>query len=100
MTTAHRETHPPATVVCPHCPQLVVRAEVPVVAPPHVLGLDQRQVEILSYVADGLTCAQIGSRFHLAEETIKGHLRLIYRTLGATGRANAVYIALRAGVIR
>ncbi len=37
---------------------------------------------------------------HISTTTVKSHLRRVYQKLGANSRSNAVYLALRAGVIR
>ncbi len=52
--------------------------------------LTARQIEILAFVAEGLTNAEIGERLFLAEGTVKWHVRQILRALGVTNRAQAV----------
>lgn len=66
--------------------------ERPAIAGPRALTARQR--EVLAYVANGNTNAQIGRHLSLAPETINRHLAVIYRTLGARDRANAVALAL------
>lgn len=51
--------------------------------------LTQRQLEILRYVADGMTNSQIGAKLFLSESTIKQHLRSAYKTLKVSNRTEA-----------
>jgi DNA-binding NarL/FixJ family response regulator len=58
-----------------------------------------RELEILRLLAAGLTNKDIGERLHLSPETIKTHLGNIYRKLGVEGRAHAVAVAIRRGLL-
>ena len=51
---------------------------------------DPRQVEILSLVAEGFSNAEIASRFHPTQSTVKWHVRKMLRALGVANRAQAV----------
>ncbi len=61
-------------------------------------GLTQRESEILSYLVNGVSNRGIATRLVIGEETVKSHLRSIYRKLGAGDRAGAVATALREGI--
>lgn len=63
-------------------------------------GLTQRESEILSFVVDGLSNRGIANKLVIGEETVKTHLRSIYRKLGVGDRAGAVATALREGIYR
>ncbi|WP_026357055.1 response regulator transcription factor [Mycobacterium sp. 141] len=63
-------------------------------------GLTQRESEILSFVVAGLSNRGIATKLVIGEETVKTHLRSIYRKLGVTDRAGAVATALREGIYR
>ena len=63
------------------------------------LGLTQREIDILSAVADGLSNKQIARQFWLAEQTIKFHLTSIYRKLGVASRTEAIRHAHEHGLI-
>jgi DNA-binding NarL/FixJ family response regulator len=52
-------------------------------------SLSVRQREILGYVVEGLSNAEIGRRLYLSESTIKQHLRAIYKVLGVRNRTEA-----------
>lgn len=61
-------------------------------------GLTQRESEILSFVVAGLSNRGIANKLVIGEETVKTHLRSIYRKLGVSDRAGAVATALREGI--
>jgi DNA-binding NarL/FixJ family response regulator len=52
-------------------------------------ALSARQREILGYVVEGLSNAEIGRRLYLSESTIKQHLRAAYKLLGVSNRIEA-----------
>ena len=52
-------------------------------------ALSARQREILGYVVEGLSNAEIGRRLYLSESTIKQHLRAAYKLLGVSNRTEA-----------
>jgi DNA-binding NarL/FixJ family response regulator len=52
--------------------------------------LSDREREVLDLVAQALSNAQIASRLHLTEATVKRHLRNIFVKLGAVSRLDAV----------
>jgi DNA-binding NarL/FixJ family response regulator len=81
---------------------LAVAARGKLVAPRELLGyvltkdqsgdlgaLSARQREVLGYVVEGLSNAEIGRRLYLSESTIKQHLRATYRLLGVSNRTEA-----------
>ena len=63
------------------------------------LGLSQRESQVLALLADGLSNRLIASELVLGEETVKTHLRNIYRKLEVRDRAQAVVIAIRQGIV-
>ncbi|MFC4912686.1 response regulator [Actinomadura gamaensis] len=63
-------------------------------------GLTQRESEVLSLLVTGLSNRAIASRLVLSEETVKSHLRALYRKLEVTDRSAAVAVALREGLFR
>jgi DNA-binding NarL/FixJ family response regulator len=63
------------------------------------LGLSQRESQVLGLLADGLSNRLIASELVLGEETIKTHLRNIYKKLGVRDRAQAVAVAIRQGIV-
>jgi DNA-binding NarL/FixJ family response regulator len=57
--------------------------------------LSVRQREILGYVVEGLSNAEIGRRLYLSESTIKQHLRAAYKLLGVSNRTEAANLFRR-----
>jgi DNA-binding NarL/FixJ family response regulator len=63
-------------------------------------GLTNRESEVLSLIVTGLSNRGIASRLVVSDETVKSHLRSIYRKLGVGDRAGAVATALREGIFK
>ena len=63
-------------------------------------GLTQRESEILAYMVSGLSNRGIATKLVIGDETVKSHLRSIYRKLGVSDRTGAVATALREGIYR
>lgn len=63
-------------------------------------GLTQRESEVLSLLVAGLSNRAMASRLVLSEETVKSHLRALYRKLEVTDRSAAIAVALREGLFR
>ena len=61
------------------------------------LGLSRRESEVLELMVHGNPNRAIAARLVLGEETIKTHVRSIYRKLGVSDRSQAVAAALREG---
>jgi len=59
--------------------------------------LTPRQLEILRFVAAGLTSRQIAERLFLTDETVKWHVKQILKKTAASNRAEAVARVLGAG---
>ncbi|WP_431983293.1 response regulator [Streptomyces qinglanensis] len=60
----------------------------------------QRETEVLTLVAEGLSNKEIGRRLHLTEGTVKSHLARIYAKLDVDSRTAAVAAATDLGFIR
>lgn len=52
--------------------------------------LSPRELEILKFVAAGLTNQEIGLQLHLSYHTIRAHLRRIFKKLSVQRRAEAI----------
>ena len=59
----------------------------------------QREVEVLTLVAQGSANKEIAHTLRLSEATVKSHLLHIFEKLGAADRTHAVTIAVRRGII-
>ncbi|MGH3778095.1 MAG: response regulator [Pseudonocardiaceae bacterium] len=64
------------------------------------LGLTQRESEVLALMVAGLSNRAIAGRLTVSEETVKTHVRGIYRKLNVPDRSGAVAAALREGVFQ
>ena len=62
------------------------------------LGLTQRESEVLALIVSGRSNRAIAAKLTVSEETVKTHVRGIYRKLDVTDRAGAVAAALREGI--
>lgn len=73
----------------------------PLPAQPERLGvvheLTPREVETASLIAQGLSNADICGRLHLSDNTLKSHIRNLYRKIDVNTRAQAVGWALQHG---
>ena len=61
--------------------------------------LSKREIEILRHAAGGYTHSQVGEALGISPQTVKNHLSLIMRKLGANNKAHAVVLALRYGFL-
>lgn len=66
---------------------------------PHA-ALSPREVEVLTYVAKGLSNKEISEKLGTASGTIKIHVQNILAKLGASDRTHAVTIAVQRGIFR
>ena len=64
------------------------------------LGLTQRESEVLALVVSGHSNKAIAASLVVAEDTVKTHVRGLYRKLGVTDRGGAIGVALREGLFR
>jgi DNA-binding NarL/FixJ family response regulator len=57
-------------------------------------GLSEKEVEVLGELAQGKSNRQIAQALWLSEQTVKFHLRNVYRKLGVGNRTEALRLAL------
>lgn len=62
--------------------------------PTDEFGLSRREREVLGEVLAGLDNRRIADRLRISEDTVKSHVKAIFRKLGARDRAHAVALAL------
>jgi DNA-binding NarL/FixJ family response regulator len=62
-------------------------------SPQRVTGLSEKEMAVLAELANGYTNKQIAARLWLSEQTVKFHLRNIYRKLGIKSRTEALRYA-------
>ncbi|MBS1911485.1 MAG: hypothetical protein JST22_05830 [Bacteroidetes bacterium] len=61
-------------------------------------GLTGREMEILRWVANGQTDAQIAEHLYISPRTVQAHLRSIYSKIGVSNRSAATRYALHHGL--
>lgn len=62
------------------------------------LGLTQRESEVLSLLVANLSNKGIAAKLVVSEDTVKTHIRGLYRKLGVSDRGGAIAVALREGL--
>lgn len=63
-------------------------------------GLTKRQMQVLKYIASGLSNKEIADIIHLAEGTVKIHVAAVFQTLRVNSRLEAVRMAEKLGLIK
>ena len=61
--------------------------------------MTNRQMDILRLLAIGKTNRQIGKHLDIAENTVRVHLSAIFKNFGVKTRTEAVFVALRNGMV-
>ncbi|WIM94357.1 LuxR C-terminal-related transcriptional regulator [Actinoplanes oblitus] len=64
-----------------------------------VESLSERETEVLRYLATMLTAAEIAADLGVSVNTVKAHMRSVYRKLGASRRTEAVTLARDSGLL-
>ena len=62
------------------------------------LGLTQRESEVLALLVAGLSNRGIAAKLVVSDDTVKTHLRALYRKLDVADRGGAIAVALREGL--
>ena len=64
-----------------------------------VKPLSERELEVLQYLAEGLTNREIANQLYLSLNTVKVHTRNIYGKLGVNNRTQAGARAKALGIL-
>lgn len=62
-------------------------------------NLTQRELNVMSYLAQGLTNEEISEQLNISVHTVKAHLESIYEKLSVTNRVQAAIKAVVLGLI-
>ncbi len=62
-------------------------------------NLTEREREVLQYVVAGLTNAEIADRMYISRSTVKFHVSSLLAKLNVATRAEAITVALKAGLV-
>jgi DNA-binding NarL/FixJ family response regulator len=74
-----------------------VQGHPPVKADP--FGLSPLEIDVLAYIAKGLSNAEVGRVMNIDRRTVRTHLTHIYRKLGVNTHVEAVIKAMQAGLV-
>ena len=98
LAEAIRVAHAGQTVLSPEATQVLIRPDDQRAALGH--DLTQREQEVLSLLAKGLSNAEIAQQLTITTSTTKHHVSAILSKLGVASRAGAVILAMEQGLIR
>ncbi len=77
-----------------------ITGELPVIGAPAGAGpLSERELEVLRYLPTVLTAAEIAENLGISVNTVKAHMRSIYRKLGVGRRREAIMLSRQLGLL-
>jgi two-component system response regulator DevR len=75
--------------------RVLERVRNPVTRAPELAELTDQELQLLEFIAEGLTNRQIGERMFLAEKTVKNYVSNVLSKLGVERRTQAAVLAAR-----
>ena len=100
LTNAIRAVHSGKTMISPVMARHMMdglfngNGATPATTNGHLQGITEREIDVLSGVAKGLSDKEIASNLFLSESTVKTHLRTVYQRLNFRNRAQAAAFAV------
>jgi LuxR family transcriptional regulator, maltose regulon positive regulatory protein len=76
-----------------------ITGELPVIEAPSAGPLSEREIDVLQFLPTVLTAGEIAEILGISVNTVKAHLRSIYRKLGSSRRREAVVTARQLGLL-
>lgn len=71
----------------------------PAAPQPNLWGLSDTELQVLRYVAKGLSNAEVGEVMTIERRTVRTHLSHLYKKMGVNSHVEAVVMAVRAGLV-
>jgi DNA-binding NarL/FixJ family response regulator len=105
LLSAIRAVHSGDAVVAPSTTRRLIDRFVPMLPagvrpPPDLAALTEREREVLTQVARGLSNTEIAAALFVSEATVKTHVGRILAKLGLRDRVQAVVLAYETGLVR
>ena len=108
LLAAVRAVHNGDSVVAPSATKRLIDRFLPLLpvgaastsAADRIATLTERELEVLTAVAQGLTNSEIASRLYLAEATVKTHIGHVLAKLGLRDQVHMVLVAYNAGLVK
>lgn len=63
-------------------------------------GFTDRERDLLTLLSKGFTVVSAAERMGLSPHTLRGHVKVLFKKMDASTQAEAVYRALKEGIIR
>jgi NarL family two-component system response regulator LiaR len=98
LARAIREAHIGRPTLAPEAAQALIQARRQ--PPPIGFDLTEREQEVLALMVEGLNNPDIAARLILSRSTVKFHVSNILSKLGASGRTEAVSLALQHNLVQ
>jgi DNA-binding NarL/FixJ family response regulator len=103
LTQAIRTVHEGGMLIEPELTGVIVsefrRLSDSLSAGQSIHALTEKEIEILRYVATGMSNKEIAEKLAYSEKTVKNYLSIIFQKLGIRDRTQAAIFALRQGLI-
>ena len=92
--------HEPDLVLVAMLPEQLDRARAYLQGEPvTTAALTKREREVVAFLAEGLSNAEIGTRLSISTNTVRNHVQSVLSKLSARSRLHAVAIAAREGLV-